>query len=152
MVIIKAEFHHSATISKLLVTLTRKYVLPTCDASAEQRLIPSMSMLKVESYLKQGYDYYLAQDSHANIVGVIGIKDLSHIYHLFVADHFQRQGVAKKLWLHAKHESKQHGYHGPFTVNSALNAQAVYQKLGFRPTGDVRNREGIRDIPMVFVE
>ncbi len=152
MIITKAEFHHSAAISKLLVTLTRKYVLPTCEESAEARLIPSMSLLKVESYLKQGYDYYLAQDHHSNIVGVIGIKELSHIYHLFVADQYQGQGVAKKLWLHAKNESIQRGYHGPFTVNSALNAQAVYQKFGFQPTGDVRNREGIRDIPMIFVE
>jgi len=79
---------------------------------------------------------------------VIGIKENSHLYHLFVADPFQGRGHAQQLWQHAKAECLASGNPGVFTVNSALNAAPVYRKWGFEPLCEVRERSGIKDIPM----
>jgi len=35
-------------------------------------------------------------------------------------------------------------------VNSALNAESVYLKLGFKPISGVRTNKGILDIPMTL--
>ncbi|WP_372771419.1 GNAT family N-acetyltransferase [Pseudoalteromonas sp.] len=37
-----------------------------------------------------------------------------------------------------------------FTVNSAVNAEIVYLRFGFKRIDGVRNREGMVDIPMAL--
>nr|WP_297893633.1 GNAT family N-acetyltransferase [Shewanella sp.] len=43
------------------------------------------------------------------------------------------------------------GNPGTFTVNSAVNALPIYQRFGFIAQSDIRERGGIRDIPMQLV-
>ncbi|MFA0492056.1 GNAT family N-acetyltransferase [Vibrio splendidus] len=37
-----------------------------------------------------------------------------------------------------------------FTVNSAVNAESVYSRFGFKRTEGIRNRQGMIDIPMLL--
>ena len=78
-------------------------------------------------------------------------RSLSAIYQGEEPASEQGQGVARMLWEHAKAQCLAQGNSGIFTVNSALNAQAVYLGFGFVPLGPERERGGIRDIPMQLV-
>ncbi|MDW6092595.1 GNAT family N-acetyltransferase [Vibrio rhizosphaerae] len=137
-------------ISELIVPLTDKYVCPTFDASARHLLLGSMSVANIETYLSGNYFYVVAVNPSDTVVGVAGIRDFSHLYHLFVADHYQGQGLSRQLWDVVKQASFNHGNHGYFTVNSAVNAEHVYLRFGFKRVEGVRNRNGILDIPMVL--
>uniref|UniRef100_UPI0016807B3D GNAT family N-acetyltransferase n=1 Tax=Pseudoalteromonas sp. S16_S37 TaxID=2720228 RepID=UPI0016807B3D len=150
MEIRKATLHDAQAISQLITTLTEKYVCPTCEDSARDILRNSMSVQCIASYLSDNYLYMVAINERDEIVGVAGIKDSSHLYHLFVSDDYQGLGLSRRLWECVKAQALNNGNTGRFTVNSALNAESVYLRFGFKRLEGVRNRQGVLDIPMAL--
>lgn len=146
----KAVIGDAKTISELILPLTKKYVCPTCDSSVHSVLLDSMSEESIETYLSTNYSYVVAVNLNDDVVGVAGIRDYSHLYHLFVDDYNQGKGLSRQLWEAVKDESLTNGNSGHFTVNSAVNAENVYLRFGFKRTEGVRNREGMADIPMAL--
>ena len=86
--------------------------------------------------------------SRSRIVGFVGVRDNKHLYHLFVANDFQRRGVARRLWTVAREECIAAGNPGTFTVNSSNNAVAAYERLGFVRSGPTKNDDGVLYNPM----
>ncbi|ELA7158718.1 GNAT family N-acetyltransferase [Vibrio parahaemolyticus] len=146
----KAEISDAKSISELILPLTEKYVCPTCDASVQGILLDSMSEESIGKCLSTNYDYVVAVTTNNEVVGVAGVRDNSHLYHLFVDDNFQGKGLSRKLWETIKKEAIKNGNRGAFTVNSAVNAENVYLRFGFKRTEGIRNRQGMVDIPMMF--
>ncbi|EPJ46273.1 MAG: acetyltransferase, GNAT family [Osedax symbiont Rs2] len=145
---IRAARHTDAeAISQLIGPLVTKYILPSCSEQGAEILLRSMNRQSIENYFRSGYQYWLGEVDN-QLMAVIGIKQNSHLYHLFVADSFQGSGHAKQLWQYAKAECLASGNPGIFTVNSALNAAPVYRKWGFEPLSEIRERSGIKDLPM----
>ena len=85
------------------------------------------------------------------LVGVAGIRDAAHLYHLFVAESFQGRGIAAQLWEIASREALADGNPGRFTVNSSPYARALYERLGFVATGEPQVKDGIAFLPMELV-
>ena len=135
------------SISELISSLVSEFILPTCTEQGAQLLLNSMNQSSIEHYFDSGYQYNVAVINDT-IVGVIGIRDNSHLYHLFVAKSHQGKGISKKLWDYGKQQSINNGNPGFFTVNSALNASDLYIKWGFEAQSEIRERAGIKDIPM----
>ena len=76
------------------------------------------------------------------LAGIIALRD--HIFHLFVAQHYQRQGIAAQLWAAVKT-----AVHPPVcTVNASVFSVPVYEKFGFTPTGPRAEIHGIAYVPM----
>ena len=136
-------------ISVLITQLTQVYIAPTCTDDGAETLVKAMSVESVAHYFALGYQYHVAMNETGELVGVVGMKDNSHLYHLLGADIAKGQGLSRQLWEHAKAECL--GNPGTFTVNSAVNALPVYQRFGFVAQSDIRERGGIRDIPMQLV-
>ncbi|WP_153446859.1 GNAT family N-acetyltransferase [Vibrio algicola] len=145
-----AVISDSKAISELILPLAKKYICPTCDASAHYILLNSMSEENVGKYLSTNYNYVIAVTANDEVVGVAGVRDNSHLYHLFVDDNFQGNGLSRQLWEAVKEESIKNGNSGIFTVNSAVNAESVYSRFGFKRTEGIRNRQGMIDIPMLL--
>lgn len=82
------------------------------------------------------------------LAGVVAIRDRSHLYHLFVAAEFQKRGLARTLWNHAKQAALLAGSARIFTVNSTPHAEPVYERFGFQATGPRVEANGIAFIPM----
>ncbi|MFC3031538.1 GNAT family N-acetyltransferase [Pseudoalteromonas fenneropenaei] len=135
-------------ISKLILPLTEKYVVPDCLPEGQIQLRNAMSEAAVAGYIAVGMDYQLLFSAAKELVGVVAMKDNRHLYHLFVAESYHGQGLAGKLWQVAKARCMANGNTGNFTVNSALSAEPVYLKFGFQRVAGIRERAGIRDIPM----
>lgn len=146
----KAKLADAKAISELILPLAEKYVCPTCNASVHAVLLGSMSEQSIASYLSANYAYVVAVTPANDIVGVAGIRDYAHLYHLFVSDNYQGKGLSRKLWSAIQTQSLQQGNSGRFTVNSALNAESVYARFGFKRIEGIRNRQGMVDIPMVL--
>ena len=79
-------------------------------------------------------------------VGAIVVRDGIHLFHLFVAERFQRRGWARQLWLHALSQAHQGTR---MTVNATLFARGFYERMGFIATGPLVQTHGIAFVPMV---
>ena len=114
-----------------------------------------------ETYLKNKYEENLAGlcsgqkkmwafYQGGEILGVISIRDTSHISLMFVAKQHQRKGVARKLFQVVTDEVKKHSGIKQITVNSSPYAVPVYERLGFVKTGEQQEKDGIIFIPMEY--
>ncbi len=81
-------------------------------------------------------------------IGVLAIRDGSHICLLFVKKNRHRQGVARRLFG----ALLQHcgGKVREITVNSSPYAVEAYRHLGFIATGSEQTLNGIRFTPMAY--
>ena len=83
------------------------------------------------------------------IVGMIDVRDLSHVCLFFVEPDLRGTGVGRAL-LGAAIESSWPDVERPrtLTVNSSPWAVKVYERLGFAATGPAGEQNGIRFVPM----
>jgi GNAT superfamily N-acetyltransferase len=131
-------------ISELIVTLGSKYITPGFSAEGRRRFLSDHTQVSITSRIMGEYQYHVAE-SEDELVGVVGMRNPSHLYHLFVDDRYQRQGLGRRLWEHAKTAA---GNPALVTVNSSLNAVAVYEHLGFVVAGPTRNVYEVLFVPM----
>lgn len=147
MIIRKATIVDANEISQLITKLVIKYILPTCSEAGGQLILNSMASSCIADYLQVGYEYHVAE-LNGELIGAVGMKDNAHLYHLFVADSQQGKGLSRQLWEQAKDVCLAQGNIGKFTVNSALNSTDVYLKFGFVPICGIREKFGVKDMPM----
>lgn len=137
-------------ISALLLPLIEKFIAPDCSAEGTALLLGSMQPQAILGYLHGDYRYWLAEDAQG-LLGVVAIKGSNHLYHLFVAERAQGQGLARKLWQHALAQCAARDEPDEFTVNASLYAEPMYQHLGFVAEQGPRERMGITDVPMRLI-
>ena len=101
----------------------------------------------IRQLIESGLRYHLAELDD-NIIGIVGMKDNKHLYHLFVDENFQGKGIARQLWNIAMANCKVAGNPGEFTVNSSRYAQHVYESFGFVAQSAPHERNGIMTLPM----
>ena len=82
------------------------------------------------------------------LAGVIAVRDITHVHHLFVAPEFHRKGLAAKLWARAKADALASGNKEGFSVRSSEYAVPVYERFGFRIIGARAEKDGIVFVPM----
>jgi GNAT superfamily N-acetyltransferase len=142
-----ATTEDAPAISRLVYSLSANYIANQFSEEGTRNLLGSMEPSAIEGYLKSGFRYHLAEDDGV-LVGVVGTRDNTHLYHLFVAESHQRRGLAKELWRVAREACTVAGNLGEFTVNSSSFALPFYTKLGFVEIGSQENRRRVISIPM----
>lgn len=145
-----ASLDDALAISLLIRELTATYIAHELPREAADRLLGSMEEPAIGRYLGAGYRYHVAVDN-AGLAGVVGVRNNSHLFHLFVAERVQGQGLASALWQVAKAASLAAGNPGAFTVNSSRFAVGLYEKFGFVGHGEVVDESGVIHIPMKLV-
>lgn len=146
----EATIEDAEQISNLIIPLTQKFVCPTWDESVHHIVLNSMSADKIAEYIASNYYYLVVEDQNQQLIAVGGIRDFSHLYHLFVKEDHQGQGLSSQLWQLLMSKALENGNPGSFTVNSALNAEEVYTRFGFKRIDGVRNHKGMVDVPMAM--
>jgi GNAT superfamily N-acetyltransferase len=83
------------------------------------------------------------------MVGVVQMKNHSHVSLYFVEGAHMGKGIGRELWRRALAISRrQRPDLVEITVNASLYAVPIYQKLGFRQTKPEQVVNGIRVVPM----
>ena len=96
--------------------------------------------------------FVMVVESTGRLIGVIDVRESSHISRFFVETTYQRQGIGRQLLNEAvalccgKKPSLT-----AIDVHSSLWAVSIYEKLGFIQTGPEEERSGIRFVPMVKI-
>ncbi|NNF66615.1 MAG: GNAT family N-acetyltransferase [Gammaproteobacteria bacterium] len=147
MIIRGATCNDAVEISRLIVPAASEQIAHEFGAEGRAALLAGMTPEAISKYMLQGYSYLLADDVDG-IVGILGMRGYSHIYHLFVDRRRQRQGIASQLWREARRQSLAATRISEFTVYSSRVAEAFYYQLGFRRSGDEQEKQGVIAIPM----
>jgi GNAT superfamily N-acetyltransferase len=135
-------------ISALIRSLSDPFFVSPGGEGAEL-FLHSISESAVHGYVTAESFHYVVAEANGRVVGVVAVRDSSHLFHLFVAPAFQGQGVARLLWQLASNHALTLGNLGRFTVNSSLGAIPVYERFGFVSNGTVIVKHGISFQPML---
>ena len=84
------------------------------------------------------------------LMGIIEIRDLSHVSMFFVHTRCQGRGIGRYLFDQAVGEIRRRSPQPrlELTVNSSPNAVPMYTSLGFAAQGDIQCLGGISFVPM----
>jgi GNAT superfamily N-acetyltransferase len=142
-----AQSHDAEKISDLISVLSRKFIVSEFSIEGAEFLLSTMTQSAIEDFMQSGYVYHVAEIDNS-LAGVVGVRDHTHLYHLFVAEQFHRKGIAKKLWQVAMQVCLANGNPGEFTVNSSAYARDAYKKLGFVAQSGPKEKGGVVFFPM----
>ena len=140
----------SEAISKLICELVEKFIAGEFSPEGRDFLLGTMTAGAIKQSMQSEYRYHVAEVKGL-LAGVVAVKGNAHLYHLFVAEQFHRQGIAKKLWQLAMKECLRDGNTGEFTVNSSYYALGVYKKLGFVAQPGPKEKNGVVFYPMKLI-
>lgn len=134
-------------VSSLIHCLSKPFMLSP-DGTGAELFLESISEQAIHGYIAGNRFLYLVSEVEDQLVAVAALRDNSHLYHLFVAPAYQGKGLGRRLWLLVKDAGLRAGNTGRFTVNSSLNAVAVYERFGFVATGPRVEKHGVAFVPM----
>ncbi len=146
-----ATIDDAPRISALIRSLSDPFFLVPGGEGAEL-FLQSISEAAIQGYVAAQNFCYQVAESEGQLVGVVAVRDNSHLYHLFITPAFQGHGMARQLWQLAKAQAVRAGNPGRFTVNSSLGAVAVYERFGFVVSEPKVVKHGISFQPMVLLE
>jgi len=134
-------------IMKVFMANVASYYTEKGIKEFEKITIPEKTYTRIEN----GVFMLVAENQNNEIVGVIEIRNKSHVSRLFVDVDYQRCGIARRLFQAAIDEYILPNKVAIITVNSSPNAQDAYQHLGFVRQGEASSPDnGIISIPMKF--
>lgn len=84
------------------------------------------------------------------LVGMITLRNDSHISLLFVDEKYHRQGIGRALVQYVRSYLASETRASHLTVNSSPYGVEFYHKLGFRDIGPQEQKDGIIYTPMEF--
>ena len=93
------------------------------------------------------YQLYLALDQK-KIVGLISLRNVSHISLLFVEEAYHKKGIATALVTYLVELLKKNDGISRITVNSSPYAVGFYHRVGFTDLGPETKKDGIIYTPM----
>jgi ribosomal protein S18 acetylase RimI-like enzyme len=134
-------------VAALLEELAREHILREFAPKARELFLSKNNAHSILELGRKGFGYHVAT-TKGRIIGFVGTRDTTHLYHLFVANEFQRQGLGRRLWDTARADCMASGNRGTFTVNSSNNAIAIYERLGFVRCGPAVQMDGVFYNPM----
>ncbi len=140
------EARDIAPVAALLRQLAIQFITNEMSAEAGAAFLDQHDAPALARRLEQAYQYQVAEQDDV-IIGFVGVREQSHLFHLFVAQAWHGRGVARALWQHAMQHA---GHHGPYTVNASTYALKAYQALGFVPTMPAQCANGVTYTPMRY--
>jgi GNAT superfamily N-acetyltransferase len=144
-----AVIEDAQEISELIRSLSSSFfALPNGEGA--DSFLESISPKSISKYISSDNFVYLTGKIDSQLIGVVAIRDNTHLFHLFVSPSYQGKGFGRKLWLEVKETALKAGNGGQFTVNSSLNAVPVYATFGFKAVGEECITSGISFQPMVL--
>jgi GNAT superfamily N-acetyltransferase len=148
MIFRRAKPEDASAISGLIVSFLNEFTVDPNGTGAE-KFLESVSVEAEKTYiLSDQYDYLIAE-MEGELAGFIAMQNKTHVFHLFVAPQYQRQGLARALWQRARDAAGEHN--APvFTVNSSVFAVPVYERFGFERASAPVERNGISFIRMRY--
>ncbi len=101
-------------------------------------------------FVMGAYQMFVAVE-HSRLVGMITLRDTTHISLLFVDEAYHRQGIGRGLIGYLADYLRTEVGAERVTVNSSPYGVGFYHKMGFRDTRPEETKDGIIYTPMEFI-
>ncbi|WP_312834687.1 GNAT family N-acetyltransferase [Comamonas sp.] len=147
----KATLDDASTISTLILSLAHHFLLRDDGAGAESFLLSLAPEGIARNIATPGLDYYVGLAGN-QLMGVVAVRQGTHLFHLFVGQPFQRGGVARALWSCVKDIYEWPTATSPTTVNSTPFAVPFYERMGFCEVGARVEKNGVAFVPMQLAQ
>jgi GNAT superfamily N-acetyltransferase len=82
------------------------------------------------------------------LIGMVSLRNETHISLLFVDENYHKQGVGRSLMEYVRNYVKTEEGRRILTVNAAPYATGFYHRIGFVDTGRLQMNDGIYFTPM----
>lgn len=132
-------------ISALIIGVSR-FFIPEPGGGEAEAFLKSVTPEAIAGYIRDPRYLYITAFEDRTLTGVAALREGKHLFHLFVAPAFHRQGLAKELWEEIRKSAAPDALE--ITVNSTLCAVPVYKRFGFAVSGPRTEAAGIAFIPM----
>ena len=137
-----------AAVARLFRTLAQAFIVNENDADSAELFLRENDEATLRGFLAAGSHVFHVADDNGRIAGYIAMRELGHIFHLFVASDWHGRGLARQLWDVARAASVAAGHQRHFTVNASNYALQVYQRFGFVATAPLQCTRGLYYTPM----
>lgn len=134
-------------VAALIRAVTDPLVTPICTPAQLERWHASITAERLAERADAGVRLYVAVLDD-RIVGVAGLRDHHHVFHLYVAEPQRLRGIGRRLWSRLLEQAEREGARVMY-VNAWPAAVPVYLRFGFVAVGSVTTYEGIPRQPMV---
>jgi len=137
-----------AGVIDLVSKIFDEFVAPLYSQEGVSEFMKYLRVAELTERLKAG-NFVLLAKSGSDIIGVVEVRENSHIALLFVEGSHQKIGTGKELLKRAIETCKTRNPDTHrITVNSSPNAVTAYQNMGFNATKQEQVVNGIRFVPM----
>ena len=140
----------AAGVSEFIWAVFNQYVAPEFSQEGIDEFGKHIQPEAIKTQLREksfGFVAILGSET----VGVIEVRNHSHVALFFVNGRFQGKGIGKSLLRKALELCGGNNSNlAEITVNASINSTMVYEALGFQPTGSEKRMNGIRFVPMVL--
>lgn len=139
MLIREAKNEDARDIRDLVLSLSHFY-LEIDHQSLPDWFKNTLTIDEFEKRISRNNDFRnFVTEIDQEISAYLSIKNENHIFHLFVSEKHQNQGLATALWEHVKAITEQDKY----TVRSSPFAIPVYECFGFKKTEALLSKDGL---------
>ena len=145
----KANPDDAGSISRLILDTQAQFTFHEYSPEGIRLMNRLCSEASISAYLARG-DIYLVADLGGVVIGVIGIRDASHVAHNFVSADHHNTGISSKLWELGKQACVEAGNPGHFELRASTFAIPIYEHWGFEKVGGAEDTGGIISTPMVL--
>ena len=137
------ESSDAEAVSEFCIRIFDEFVASSCKPEGRETFAGDSAP---DNFVKHAEENHviLAFDEE-RLIGVVNMKKDGYLKLLFVEGDVQGKGLGKKLLSLAIEGATAEG-HRPelIEVKSAVNSVPFYEKLGFKPEGEVEEKKGIR--------
>lgn len=147
----EGQFNEIHLVSLMVNRTFDTFVAPDYTQQGVNTFHTFASTESMQSRLLLPNDFILTAKIEDVIVGMIEMRDYSHVSLLFVDSDYQKRGISKALFKQALDACLSHlPTLKAITVNASAYALPIYQALGFVSTDTVQEKDGISYWPMVY--
>jgi ribosomal protein S18 acetylase RimI-like enzyme len=101
--------------------------------------------------LPQRNGFSLVTLDKEKMIGIISVRDFSHIALFFVDKEYQGQGIGKHLFEAAKNKITENEKSHEMYVHASPYAVPIYQALGFYIDEEEKEVNGMKFVPMKYL-
>ncbi len=139
-----------STVNTLIEKGFNEFIGPEYSKEGIQEFKKYVNPNSLLSRKENGSIFIVAVDEK-NIIGMVEIRNLTHVSLFFVDKKYHGNGIGGALTKRAIEECKSINPNiKTFTVNSSPYAKKIYEKLGFEQTQGEQMKSGLRFIPMAL--
>jgi GNAT superfamily N-acetyltransferase len=136
-------------VSELIEAVFDEFIAPDYESGGIEEFRKHIVPHDILGRHMRGDSFVLVVEEAGEMVGVIDVRDGSHIRLFFVRKERQGRGIGRKLFELAVDRCRQEDHElTAITVNSSPYAVPIYESLGFVVSHPEQVKNGIRHTPM----